>query len=213
MYFLRCPKCGNFNEVKTEYMIFCPVCHKKLDNNYTDWIKFNPDKTFEDFKQLICTTEITETPVKKSKTFNTKRIKYWIGFAVTLSIFYAIGQIGGEKIIGLFKSSSFDKALMLTASEINKTCPVMVDKATRLDNTIALPGNVFQYNYTLIGLVKDSVDIEGLKKYLEPTIRNFVKSSPEMKSLRDNKTTIRYYYKDKTGIYLFAISVEPEKYQ
>ena len=29
----------------------------------------------------------------------------------------------------------------------------MVDNATRLDNAIALPGNTFQYNYTIVNMV------------------------------------------------------------
>jgi hypothetical protein len=103
--------------------------------------------------------------------------------------------------------------MMETASEINKSCPIMIDNATRLDNAVALPGNIFQYNYTLVNLIKDSVNINELKNYLEPTIINFVKSNPEMKSLRENKTTINYYYKDKTGLFLFTVSVKPIQYQ
>ena len=68
MYFLKCSKCGHFNEVKTEYMVFCSNCHKKLDNNYSDWFKQNPDKSFDTYKQLICSTEVIET--SKSKTIN-----------------------------------------------------------------------------------------------------------------------------------------------
>jgi hypothetical protein len=213
MFYIKCTKCGHFNEVKTEYMVFCSNCHKKLETNYSDWTKLNPDKTFDDYKQIICTTEINVIPVKKKKAPQSKRIKFWIGFALTFAIFYAVGQIGGEKIVNFFKSSTYDKTLMLSASEINKTCPIMIDAITRLDNTIALPGNVFQYNYTLISLVKDSVNIEDMKKILTPKIANFVKSSPEMKSMRDNKTTIKYYYRDKVGVYLFDISVDPGLYQ
>lgn len=213
MYFLKCAKCGYFNEVKTEYLVFCSNCHKKLDPNYSDWIRINPDKSFDDFTQKFCTTEIIEIPVKKVNSGTPRRMKLLIGFAITFAIFYAIGQFGGEKIVRFIKGATYDKALMQSASEINKTCPIMVDASTRLDNTIALPGNVFQYNYTLVSMVKNSVNITELKKYLEPRITNLVKSSPEMKSMRDNKTIIKYSYKDKTGMYLFDISVKPEQYQ
>jgi hypothetical protein len=39
---------------------------------------------------------------------------------------------------------------MAAANELNKSCLMMVDQDTRLDNAVALPENVFQYNYTLI---------------------------------------------------------------
>jgi hypothetical protein len=213
MYFLKCSKCGHFNEVKTEYMIFCSNCHKKLDNNYSDWFRQNPDKSFDIYKQLMCSTEIIEIAKNKTKTSNPKQLKFWLGFAVTLAIFYAIGQFGGQKIMGFFHKPLYDEAMMSYASELNKSCPIMIDNATRLDNAIALPNNTFQYNYTLVKMVKDSIAIEELKKKVEPTIINFVKTNPEMKTIRDNKTIVNYYYKDKTGVYLFTVSVKPEQYR
>jgi hypothetical protein len=210
MYFLKCNKCGHLNPVKTEYMTFCSFCSKKLDNNYFDWIKVNPDKTFDDFKQIICTSELSDTPKSLSKS-KTKSLKYWIGFAL-VAILAAIGQLGGEKITGFLRKPLFDKEMMAYASELNKSCPVMIDNATRFDNAMALPGNIFQYNYTLVSMVKDSLNIEKLKNYIEPTIINFVKSNPDMKTVRDHRSTLNYYYKDRTGIYLFTVTVKPEQY-
>lgn len=213
MYYLKCKSCGHLNEVKSEYLIFCSNCNKKLENNYSDWIKRNSEKTFDDWKQLFCTTEITTPTNKTSTQKKIKGLKYWIGFAVAFAIFYAIGQLGGEKIAEVFRKPAFDKALMKTANEINKSCPIMVDNATRLDNAVALPDNVFQYNYTLISTNIDSVNVDDVKNYLEPTITNFVKTSPDMKEMRDNNVTVNYSYKDKAGVFLFTISVKPEQYK
>ncbi|MEO6902126.1 MAG: hypothetical protein ABI315_03150 [Bacteroidia bacterium] len=213
MKYLKCNNCGHLNEVKTEYLMLCSKCNKKLENNYSDWKKRNSDKSFDDYKNLICTTEINEASPVKTKSNKTKGLKYWIGFAFIFAIFYAVGQLGGEKIVGLFRKPVYDKAMMKIANEINKSCPVMVDSITRLDNAVALPGNVFQYNYTGINMVKESVDIEAMKNYLEPTTINFVKTNPDMQMVRDNKVTVNYYYKDKKGVYLFTISVTPEKYE
>lgn len=213
MHYLKCNNCGHFNEVKTEYLVFCANCEKKLENNYSDWTKRNPEKSFEDFKEMNCTTEKVELSNELTKSKQKKGLKYWIGFTIAFAIFYAVGQIGGDKIAGLFRKSSFDKALMETASEINKSCPIMVDNATRLDNSIALEGNVFQYNYTLVNMMKDSIDIDELVNYLEPIITNFVKTNPDLQAMRENKVTVNYYYKDKTGVFLFTISVKPEEYE
>lgn len=89
----------------------------------------------------------------------------------------------------------------------------MVDHLTRLDNAMALPDNVFQYNYT-INIAKDSIeDFNELKEYLEPTLVNAVSTNPDMQYMRDNDITVNYYYKDMESIYLFTISVTPDKYK
>ncbi|WP_461637436.1 hypothetical protein [Labilibaculum euxinus] len=213
MHYLKCNNCGHLNELKSEYMTFCTKCSKKLENNYSDWKIRNSDQSFDEYKQAVCTTEAIESLKEIPKAKQRKGLKYWIAFAVAFAIFYAIGQIGGESLAGLFRKTTFDKVLMEMAGELNKSCPIMVDNATRLDNAVALPDNVFQYNYTLIGMNKDSVNIEELKSYLKPTIINSVKTNPDMQGMRDNKVKVNYYYKDKSGVYLFTISVKPEQYE
>ncbi|MCX6239793.1 MAG: hypothetical protein NTY07_19985 [Bacteroidia bacterium] len=112
-----------------------------------------------------------------------------------------------------FKAPSFDKQMMQAASELNKTCPMMVDKETQLDNSVALPEKTFQYNYTLVNMVKDSIDIQSFKNYIEPIVTNNMKTNPDMKFYRDNKITMSYYYKDKNGVFVIKIAVTPDKYQ
>ena len=209
MHYLKCNNCEHFNEVKTEYMIFCSKCNKKLINNYSDWSKRNSDKTFENYKELFCTTEPNEIQVPKTKPNKSKMIKFALGFVVSFVIFYAVGEFTGK----ILSEPLLDNVLMEVASEINKSCPFIIDSETELENAVALPDNVFQYNYRLRNMVKESVDINGIKDMLQPSILNVVKTSPDMKILRDNKVTFNYYYKDKEDVYLFTISVTPEQYE
>lgn len=51
---LKCKNCGHQNPIKSEYLIFCEKCNKKIENNYRDWQIRNPDKTFDDYKSLFC---------------------------------------------------------------------------------------------------------------------------------------------------------------
>jgi hypothetical protein len=102
--------------------------------------------------------------------------------------------------------------MMEAASELNKTCPFMVDKDTRLDNAAALPGNIFQYNYTLVNLDKSEVNVDTVKKYVEPGLINNVKTSPGLKVYRDNKVTMAYNYRDKNGVFVLKITVTPDLY-
>ena len=125
-------------------------------------------------------------------------------FAFALS-YFAVQQL-------FFKLPSFDKTLMQAASELNKNCPMMVDQYTRLDNAEALPHNVFQYNYTLITMNKAELNVEAMKQSIEPYIINNIKTSPDLKVFRDNKTTMIYYYRDKSGVFICKLIFTPDKY-
>lgn len=107
---------------------------------------------------------------------------------------------------------SMDSQLTQLATELNKTCPMMVDKDTRLDNAMAVPGNIFQYNYTLVNYVKDSIDTARVRPLVQQSILSNVKTNPDLKSFRDNKTTLTYSYKDKAGVFLFKVSATPADY-
>ncbi len=107
----------------------------------------------------------------------------------------------------------FEKKLTEVANELNKTCPVMIDKETRLDNTLSLPNNTFQYNYTLINIKKENVDIPKAQEFLKTNILNQIKTHPDLKYFRDNNVTMEYVYKDKTGNFILKLSFKPEEYK
>jgi hypothetical protein len=113
----------------------------------------------------------------------------------------------------VFRSPSFDKQMEAMANELNKDCPLMIDSETRLDDAVVLPNNVFRYNYTLVKLLKKDLDIKDLKSTLEPNINKVVKTEPALKFLRDHHVTFEYYYRDRSGDFLFKISVSPEAYE
>ena len=156
------------------------------------------------------TTEIPENPVQQSKTKKQGNRKNTLGILVGV-ITFSLSFFAAQQLF--FKVPSLDKAMMKMAGEINKTCPVMIDSETRLDNAIALPKNTFQYNYTLIHLEKASTDTTEMRKVLEPNIVNTVKTNPQMQFQREHKTTLNYYYKDKDGAFLLLISITPDKYK
>jgi hypothetical protein len=139
----------------------------------------------------------------------TKSKKNTIGTIVGIVVFVAVAVIVQQFF---FKTPSFDKAMMHAASELNKSCPIMIDKETRLDNAIALPENVFQYNYTLVNVVKDSVDIKAFEDYMKPMLANNIKTNPDLKSYRDNKVTMSYNYKDMNGTFIIKIAITKDLY-
>lgn len=211
--YLRCNTCGHHNEIKTEHLTFCSNCKKKLDNNFFDWHQRNSNKSYHDFKQSVCTPDrqpVIENIQPKFKV--SKTLKILFGAILGVAFYFSLKYYTEESIVRYIQSITYDTVMMTAASEINKSCPIMIDSETRLDNAISLPNNVFQYNYTLINMLKKNIDIKSIKNQLEPSVINFVKTNPDMEIQRNNKTTINYYYKDKSGVYLFTISVSPDKY-
>ena len=113
-------------------------------------------------------------------------------------------------------SSGVDKLLQDTANGVNKQCPMTIDSETRLDNVAALPGKTLQYNYTLVNYAKGQLtadQIASVQSSMSTTIKNSIKSTSDLKTLRDYKTTFKYVYKSSDGYELFSITVAPADYQ
>ena len=178
-------KCKRCNKLNSNISRYCSECGFELPK----------DKVTENI------------PVEKSKNKGKNKILPIIVGIIAFGISYFTVQ-------KLFNNpQSFDKAMMEAASEINENCPIMIDNDTRLDNTVAMPNNIFQYNYTLVNLEKNEINIEELRSFIEPNVVNNVKTNPEMKAYKDNKVTMSYFYKDKKGEYLLEINVTPEQYE
>lgn len=142
--------------------------------------------------------------MEKSKKTKTS-VGVIIGVAVSLVVYLLAQQY-------LFIPPTFDKVMMKMASEMNESCPIMIDQATRLDNVAALPDNTLQYNYTLIGWVKDSVDLNAFEAYMQPMLLNQIKTNPDLKIYRDHETTLAYSYKDMNGAFIQKFSISADMY-
>ncbi len=179
--------------------IKCEKCNK-LNSNLS---KYCPQCGFELPEGIVT----KNAPVEKSE----KKGKNKISPIIVAIIAFVISYFAIQKLFN--NPKSFDKAMMEAASEINKSCPIMIDNDTRLDNTVAMPNNIFQYNYTLVNIEKSEINIEELRRFIEPNVVNNVKTNPEMKGYKENKVTMAYFYKDKNGEFLLKIDVTPEQYK
>jgi hypothetical protein len=128
-----------------------------------------------------------------------------VGAIVGIAVYFIVKQF-------FFTPQTFDKAMMQAASEINESCPIMVDQETRLDNAVALPENIFQYNYTLVKMILDSFDLKAFEDYVQPIILNNVRTNPDMKAYRDNEVTMAYSYKDMNGEFITKILITANQY-
>ena len=182
----QCEKCGTDN---MDYNKYCRNCGYELPK----------------VAESSHSTPTPPPPPKKNKA----SIKIALGVAVGIIVAFVIDQF----FLGAGDFFSIDKSMVKYANEFNKSCPMMLDSETRLDNVTALPDKHFQYTYTLVNLTKETIDTLQLKSVLTPSIINSIKTSPQMKFIRDNEMTLNYYYKDKDGNYLFHIPISPQQYQ
>lgn len=56
-HYIKCSHCKELISVKSEYMMLCPHCQKKLDNSYREWSKKNIGATFEQYLAQECVSQ------------------------------------------------------------------------------------------------------------------------------------------------------------
>ncbi|MFO7369307.1 MAG: hypothetical protein R6X09_03440 [Bacteroidales bacterium] len=109
MHYLKCEHCKHLNEIKSEYLVFCACCNKKIKNNYAAWSRKNAGKTLEDFKKLVCITDEQAVLLQKETT---KRkiplgIKILAGYLAALAILLALIMLADDILSGLGKIFHF----------------------------------------------------------------------------------------------------------
>lgn len=130
---------------------------------------------------------------------------------ITTALGFVLGYFIVQQLF--FKPETFDQQLMQAANELNKSCPMKVDNETQLDSTIALPNNIFQYNYSLINMERELIDTLKFRNYLRPIIINNVVTNPDLKTFRDNDVLIAYNYNDMNGKFLLKLLITPQDYK
>lgn len=60
-HYIKCSQCGDLVEVKSEYMVFCPSCRRKLENSYVAWRGRHPEG---DFAAYLSEVSVSETALE-----------------------------------------------------------------------------------------------------------------------------------------------------
>jgi hypothetical protein len=111
-----------------------------------------------------------------------------------------------------FNGSSVDKDVADFVRVMNKTCPDMIDPETRLDKVLATSDKNLQFNYTLVHLIKDSIPIISMKRYMEPIILEKIKNSSTLRRFLKKDLTWIYSYNDRNGVFVFKVTYTPEMF-
>lgn len=98
MYFIKCKNCGHLNKAISETLLFCEKCNKKLDNNFRDWKLRKPERTFEDFKLLMCISDADLNKKVKSKKRGSNVIFLLLSLVIVFVILLAVGYYNKGRI-------------------------------------------------------------------------------------------------------------------
>lgn len=108
--------------------------------------------------------------------------------------------------------TSINDDLIKVANEINSHAPIIIDSTTRLDNVNALSGGIFQYNYTLLTMDKEAVDVNLLKTSSKESMIKQMKQNPNLAVLKDNNIDIQLKYRDKNGDDVASVYISANEY-
>ena len=130
-----------------------------------------------------------------------------VGFLAGFALVYLVfgGSLGGNSDEKALKN------LQAVSAELNKSCPMQIDAYTVLKTTVALPPRTLRYMYTVT--LPDGFDVETVKANFIPTVKQQVRTLPDMQTLRDAETVFSYSYDTPDGSHLFDFEVTPEDYE
>lgn len=137
-----------------------------------------------------------------------------IGILIIMAFASGIGKQIGRSTVKKYHSSrsagAIEEMLRKVSGHVNRTLPVMIDKNTRLETTLAGPGNRFTYLHTILSVDSTTLSHQQLEHALGRNIRNTVCSSKDMQAFVSNKVQVIYRYRDSDGRIIGDLVVNSE---
>jgi len=105
---------------------------------------------------------------------------------LVVTIAAVLGAVIGSAVVHQYfnQPPRIDSALVNAAAEINKHLPMMIDKETRLDATMAVPNKTIIYRYTLVDRSASDLQKDTLIKAVRPTLVANYRTNESMKTFR-----------------------------
>lgn len=109
--------------MKSEYMVFCPACQRKMDNSYAAWKKGNPGKNYSDYLSLMCVSDTALEGVKEQrkigKVIGRIRVTKRAGLALAIAMVVTVLGIGGYWAWNRYNRSASIDALLKKAWQVS----------------------------------------------------------------------------------------------
>lgn len=139
-----------------------------------------------------------------------KKLGFTVAFIAILVVGVIVREVGTHAVQNINKENNekeINKAILDASAEINKNLPLMVDKETRLDATVAL-GKSLTYSFTLINAKVSEIDQSKFKEIIQGEITKKVCTSPDMKVFVENNVDVIYSYHDSDGLQIASVKVQ-----
>lgn len=111
-----------------------------------------------------------------------------------------------------FKNKMIGDEITPLVANYNSACPIMISDDIRMESVNSLPENIVQYDFTLVRVQKENIDVKALNKSVEKEILNSSKTNPSLDAFRDNNSTVVYIYRDNNQKMLFKVLLTPDLY-
>jgi hypothetical protein len=141
-------------------------------------------------------------------TFTMKKVWSVLGFIgllIAMAVGGGFGNLIGREVANTAMGPDLETVLAKTASDLNSRLPMMVDKETRLDSTVAGPGKKFMYLYTLVG--HNSGDLDPT--VLTPHVKKNTCGLADMKAFWENGVSATYVYRGNDAREIGRVTVTP----
>ena len=101
-----------------------------------------------------------------------------------------------------------DSLFRMTSNELNKTCPLIIDEITTLNNTVYMDGE-FIYNYSLNtnNFVYNGITKDYFNREMYSIMRNSFCTDPDFQIFKEYKIKIVWKYYDLKSNYFTKIEV------
>lgn len=123
MYYIKCSKCSELITVKSEFMVLCPHCNKKLDNSYREWSARHDGATYEHYLSQVCVSETAISGLDEQRRL-TRRIGISrnfkrFGIALLISLVSVVAVVWGYYIYKDSQKGASINAIMEDNWKIN----------------------------------------------------------------------------------------------
>lgn len=171
MHYIKCSKCGQLITVKSEFMVLCPSCNKKLDNSFREWQSKNPNKPFTTYLSEVCVNELAIKGVDQQKritkkigiTRNLKRMSV----ALIVALIAVVAAVGGYWFYQESQKGASIKAIMDDTWKINYyqdlgvtlKFPFALNEVSQMSDTASM---VVDSTQTMLSFVSRTWSREGV---------------------------------------------------
>ncbi len=144
------------------------------------------------------------TPEEKKKKRNAS-IASIIGVCATIIATALFTQIQNN--------NRLDKELLKEVQNGNSLCPIVIDEFARIDSLSTPKSKTIMQHITAINTIKEDVNLDTVRKYIEPELLKNARNNPLLKSARKNKITIIYSFNDMNGNVFYEYIITPDMYK